>query len=146
MSLAWLGSAQFDVEQLETVSVVHRTSRAGDPHRHIHFQIGTRVWAAGKWRGLDTAALFNQQGALRALGTAVLAAHPGLAETLNEHGLTLDPATGEVIELVPFNDRMSKRAVQVRKNLARDGSRMGGRASGSDHARQSRRGETPPTS
>ena len=32
------------VEQLETVSVVHKTSRAGDPHRHIHFQIVTRVW------------------------------------------------------------------------------------------------------
>jgi hypothetical protein len=27
------------VEQLEAVSVVHKTSRAGDPHRHIHFQI-----------------------------------------------------------------------------------------------------------
>ncbi|GFZ88720.1 MobF family relaxase [Nesterenkonia alkaliphila] len=107
------------VEQLETVSVVHRTSRAGDPHRHIHFQIGTRVWAASKWRGLDTAALFKQQGALRALGTAVLAAHPQLAETLHEHGLTLDPVTGEVTELVPFNDQMSKRAVQVRKNLTR---------------------------
>jgi len=48
------------IEQLETVSVVHKTSRAGDPHRHIHFQIGTRVWAAGAWRGLDTAALFKQ--------------------------------------------------------------------------------------
>ncbi|MES2092509.1 MAG: relaxase domain-containing protein [Actinomycetota bacterium] len=39
------------VEQLETVSVVHKTSRAGDPPRHIHFQIGTRTWAAGAWRG-----------------------------------------------------------------------------------------------
>ncbi|WP_394770609.1 relaxase domain-containing protein, partial [Lacisediminihabitans sp.] len=47
------------VEKLETVSVVHKTSRAGDPHRHIHFQVGTRVWAAGAWRGLDTAALFK---------------------------------------------------------------------------------------
>ncbi|WP_396659350.1 relaxase domain-containing protein [Microbacterium sp.] len=33
------------VQQLQTVAVSHRTSRAGDPHRHIHFQIGTRVWA-----------------------------------------------------------------------------------------------------
>lgn len=57
------------VQQLQTVAVFHRTSRAGDPHRHIHFQIGTRVWAAGKWRALDTAALFRQQGAIRALGT-----------------------------------------------------------------------------
>ena len=58
------------VERLQTVAVVHKTSRAGDPHRHVHFQIGTRVWAAGRWRGLDTAALFKQQGAIRALGTA----------------------------------------------------------------------------
>lgn len=106
------------VERLQTVAVVHKTSRAGDPHRHVHFQIGTRVWAAGRWRGLDTAALFKQQGAVRALGTAVMAAHPGLAEVLDRHGLTLDPVSGEVVELVPFNAVMSKRAGQVERNLA----------------------------
>ena len=107
------------VEQLETVSVVHKTSRAGDPHRQIHFQIGTRVWAAGAWRGLDTAALFKQQGAIRALGTAVIAAHPHLAEVLDAHGLSLDPVTAEVAELERFNAPMSKRAEQVRRNLSR---------------------------
>jgi thymidine kinase len=107
------------VEQLETVSVVHKTSRASDPHRHIHFQIGTRVWAAGRWRGLDTAALFRQQGAIRALGTAVIAAHPQLAAVLDTHGLTLDPVTGEVAELRPYNAAMSKRSEQVARNLAR---------------------------
>lgn len=105
------------VEQLETVAVSHKTSRAGDPHRHIHFQIGTRVWAAGKWRGLDTAALFQQQGAIRALGTAVMAAHPQLAVVLDAHGLTLDPVTGEVAELEPWNALMSKRGAQVARNL-----------------------------
>ena len=105
------------VERLQTVAVVHRTSRAGDPHRHVHFQIGTRVWAAGRWRGLDTAALFKQQGAIRALGTAVLAAHPALADALDRHGLTLDPVTGEVTELEAFNTVMSKRGAQVEKNL-----------------------------
>ena len=54
----------------------------GDPHRHIHFQIGTRVWAGRKWRALTTAALFQQQGTIRALGTAIIAAHPQLAQTL----------------------------------------------------------------
>ena len=107
------------VEQLETVAVSHKTSRAGDPHRHIHFQIGTRVWAAEAWRGLDTAALFRQQGAIRSLGTAVIAAHPQLAAVLDAHGLTLDPVTGEVAELQPFNAVMSKRAEQVARNLAR---------------------------
>ncbi|WP_136610072.1 MobF family relaxase [Sinomonas albida] len=107
------------VEELHTVAVVHRTSRAGDPHRHIHLQIGARVRAAGAWRALDTAALFAQQGAIRALGTAVIAAHPGLAEVLDRHGLTLHPVTGEVAELRPFNAAMSERAVQVERNLAR---------------------------
>ena len=106
------------IERLQTVAVVHRTSRAGDPHRHVHFQICTRVWAAGRWRGLDTAALFKQQGAIRALGTAVIAAHPGLADALDHHGLTLDPVTGEVTELKPYNALMSKRGAQVEKNLA----------------------------
>nr|WP_277814864.1 MobF family relaxase [Galbitalea soli] len=107
------------VQQLQTVAVAHKTSRAGYPHRHIHFQIGTRVYAAGNWRGLDTAALFKQQGAIRALGTAIIAAHPQLAAVLDKHGLTLDPATGEVAELEPFNAVMSKRATQVERNLAR---------------------------
>ncbi|MFT4233707.1 MAG: AAA family ATPase, partial [Microbacterium sp.] len=107
------------VEQLETVAVSHKTSRAGDPHRHVHFQIGTRVWAATAWRGLDTAALFRQQGTIRALGTAVIAAHPQLAAVLDAHGLTLDPVTGEVAELQPYNAVMSKRGEQVARNLAK---------------------------
>lgn len=107
------------VEHMQVVGITHRTSRAGDPHRHIHMQIGTRVWAAGKWRALDTAAVFRQQGAIRALGTAVIAAHPELAEVLDRHGLTLDPVTGEVVELEPFNHLMSKRGEQVRRNLER---------------------------
>lgn len=107
------------VEHMQVVGITHRTSRAGDPHRHIHMQIGTRVWAAGKWRALDTVAIFRQQGSIRALGTAVIAAHPELAEMLDRHGLTLNPATGEVVELEPFNALMSKRGEQVRRNLER---------------------------
>lgn len=106
-------------EQMQVVGISHRTSRAGDPHRHIHMQIGSRIFAAGKWRALDTAALFRQQGMIRALGAAVIAAHPGLVEVLDRHGLTLDPATGEVTELERFNAGMSKRGEQVRRNLER---------------------------
>ncbi|WP_235829351.1 MobF family relaxase [Gulosibacter macacae] len=107
------------VDHMQVIGITHRTSREGDPHRHIHVQIGMRVWAAGKWRALDTAATFRQQGVIRALGTAVIAAHPELAEVLDRHGLTLDPATGEVVELQPFNALMSKRGEQVRRNFER---------------------------
>jgi hypothetical protein len=39
---------QVPVERLEAVTVAHHTSRAGDPHRHLHLQINARVYAAGK--------------------------------------------------------------------------------------------------
>ena len=107
------------IEHMQIVGIRHLTSRAGDPHRHIHMQVGTRVWAAGKWRALDTAAMFKQQGTLRALGAAVIAASPELAAVLDKHGLTLDPVTGEVTELESFNALMSKRGAQVWKNLER---------------------------
>ena len=107
------------IEHMQVVGIRHKTSRAGDPHRHIHMQIGTRVFAAGKWRALDTVALFKQQGAIRAMGSAVIAAHPQLTQTLTEHGLTLDPVSGEVAELEPFNPVMSKRSAQISRNLDR---------------------------
>lgn len=107
------------IEQMQVVGIRHKTSRAGDPHRHIHMQIGTRILGAGKWRALTTAALFKQQGAIHALGTAAIAAHPELSQTLAEHGLTLDPVSGKVVDLEPFNAVMSKRSAQIDRNLQR---------------------------
>ncbi|WP_394771352.1 ATP-dependent RecD-like DNA helicase, partial [Lacisediminihabitans sp.] len=43
---------------------------------------------------------------------------PQLANVLDQHGLTLDPVTGEVAELKKFNAMMSKRGEQVARNLA----------------------------
>ena len=37
---------QVPVERIEAVTVRHYTSRAGDPHRHLHLQINARVFAA----------------------------------------------------------------------------------------------------
>ena len=38
---------QVPVEQIEAAVIRHYTSRAGDPHRHLHLQVNARVWAAG---------------------------------------------------------------------------------------------------
>lgn len=35
-------------------SVRHYTSRAGDPHRHLHLQVDARIYASGAWRGLHS--------------------------------------------------------------------------------------------
>lgn len=43
---------QVPAEKVEAAVVRHYTSRAGDPHRHLHVQINARVFARGAWRGL----------------------------------------------------------------------------------------------
>ncbi|MGZ0095964.1 MobF family relaxase, partial [Microbacterium arborescens] len=107
------------VERFEQVAVVHRTSRAGDPHRHIHVQWNTRVFADGKWRGLHTAATIKQQGALRGVAEAVINSHDGLRSALSAAGLTFDAETGKVVELAQHAEVMSKRALQVQQNVAK---------------------------
>ncbi len=114
------GAQEFvPVERFEQVSVVHRTSRAGDPHRHIHVQWNTRVFAAGKWRGLHTAATLKQQGALRGVAEAVISSHEGLRTALAAAGLTFNAETGKVVELADHAELMSKRALQVQQNVAK---------------------------
>src|SRR5215218_8850944 len=43
---------QVPVEKIEAAVIRHYTSRAGDPHRHLHLQVNARVFAVGAWRGL----------------------------------------------------------------------------------------------
>lgn len=107
------------VERFEQVAVVHRTSRAGDPHRHIHVQWNTRVFADGKWRGLHTAATLKQQGALRGVAEAVISSHPALRAALRSAGLTFDASSGRVLELTKHAELMSKRALQVQQNMTK---------------------------
>lgn len=102
-------------QRFESVSVMHRTSRAGDPHRHIHLQFSTRIFAEGAWRALDTAVLFRQQATLRALGEAVINTDEKLSEALARAGFTFDQETGKVVELEQFERAMSKRAQQVER-------------------------------
>lgn len=101
------------VEKLEAVTVAHRTSREGDPHRHLHLQFLNRVWAQGKWRALDTAEFVKHNAAMNRLGEAVLASHAGLQEALAQAGFTFDPATGAVVELAGPAEVLSKRAGQI---------------------------------
>jgi len=107
------------VERFEAVAVVHKTSRAGDPHRHIHVQWNTRVFAEGKWRGLWTTPTLKQQGALRGIGESTIRSHEGLRTALVTAGLTFDTTTGKVVELSAHAELLSKRRAQVQENIAR---------------------------
>ena len=79
----------------------HFTSRANDPHWHLHLQINARVFAAGKWRGLHTVGIRDFLGAINGIGHAVMDTDPELNAALAAHGYTKD-ATAEIQQLADY--------------------------------------------
>lgn len=110
---------QVGVEELEAAVVQHYTSRAGDPHWHLHLQVNARVWAAGKWRGLHTVGVRDSLGAINGIGRAVVQCDPGFRAALAAHGYTVDPETGEVTQLATYVGAFSARAAQIGRNVDR---------------------------
>jgi conjugative relaxase-like TrwC/TraI family protein len=110
---------QVPVSEIEAAVVRHYTSRAGDPHRHLHLQINARVLAEGTWRGLHSVGMRDSLAAINGIGHAAVATDPGFRAVLTAHGFTLDPATGELAELAPFVGRFSARTAQIGRNLDR---------------------------
>ena len=110
---------QVPVEQTEAAVIRHHTSRAGDPHRHLHLQINARVFAAGAWRGIHSVGMRDSLEAINGFGHAAVATDPEFRAALAEHGYTFGSATGEITELAPFAGRFSARAAQIGRNIVR---------------------------
>ena len=112
------GQVQVPVDRLEAVTVRHYTSRAGDPHRHLHLQINSRVFAAGAWRGLHTVGLRDSLNAINGVGQAAMMTDPAFRQALARHGYVLT-RSGEIEQLAPFVGAFSKRAAQIARNTDR---------------------------
>src|SRR3954454_2495506 len=112
------GQVQVPLEVLEAVTVRHYTSRAQDPHRHLHLQLLARVFAAGKWRGLHTVGVRDMINALNGIGHAAMDTNPELNAALAANGYTKG-STGEILELAEYVGPMSARAGQIERNMDR---------------------------
>lgn len=123
---------QVPVEEIEAAVVRHYTSRAGDPHRHLHLQVNARVWACGAWRGLHTVGVRDSLDAINGIGHAAVMTDPGFRTALAEHGYHLDPETGEVVELAGFAGAFSARARQIEANIDRYEARWRGEHPGEE--------------
>jgi exodeoxyribonuclease V alpha subunit len=109
---------QVPVEMLEAAVVRHYTSRAGDPHRHLHVQINARVFARGSWRGLHSVGVVDSIEALNGIGHAAVMCDPEFRAALAARGYTLD-ADGEIQQLAPYAGGYSQRAAQINRNVDR---------------------------
>lgn len=110
---------QVPVERIEAAAIRHYTSRAGDPHRHLHLQINARVWAAGAWRGLHSVGIRDSIEAINGIGHAAVATDPKFRLVLARHGYTLDAESGEIQQLAPYAGAFSARTAQIRRNVDR---------------------------
>ncbi|MGI8702054.1 MAG: relaxase domain-containing protein [Nocardioidaceae bacterium] len=106
------------VEQIEAAVVRQYTSRAGDPHRHLHLQINAKVFAVGQWRALHSVGTRDNIEAINGMCHAAVMCDPELRATFAAHGYTLD-ADGEVRELAPYVGRFSQRSAQITRNVDR---------------------------
>ncbi len=115
---------QVPVEEIEAAVVRHFTSRAGDPHRHLHLQINARVstsstTGAREWRGLHTVGVRDSLEAINGIGHAAVMTNPEFRAALSEHGYTLDAETGEVTQLAGYAGAFSARSRQIEANVDR---------------------------
>jgi conjugative relaxase-like TrwC/TraI family protein len=110
---------QVPVEEIEAAVIRHYTSRAGDPHRHLHLQVNARVWAAGAWRGLHSVGVRDMIEAINGIGHAAVATDPDFRAVLAARGFTLDPETGEIEQLAPYVGAFSARTAQIHRNVDR---------------------------
>jgi exodeoxyribonuclease V alpha subunit len=109
---------QVPVEKLEAAVVRHYTSRAGDPHRHLHVQINARVFARGAWRGLHSVGVVDSIEALNGIGHAAVMCDPEFRAALAARGYGLDE-DGEIQQLAPYAGGFSQRAAQINRNVDR---------------------------
>ena len=110
---------QVPVESIEAAVIRHYTSRAGDPHRHLHLQVNARVWAAGAWRGIHSVGIRDSIEAINGIGHAAVVTDRQFRSALAAHGLTLDSETSEIVELAPYVGAFSARTAQIRRNIDR---------------------------
>jgi exodeoxyribonuclease V alpha subunit len=110
---------QVPVERIEAALIRHYTSRAGDPHRHLHLQINARVYASGAWRGLHSVGIRDSIEAINGIGHAAVATDPEFRAVLAQLGFTLNPESGEIQQLAPYAGAFSARTAQIRRNVDR---------------------------
>ena len=110
---------QVPIERVEAAVIRHYTSRAGDPHRHLHLQVNARVWAAGAWRGINSVGIRDSIEAINGIGHAAVATDPEFRRALAAHGLSLDPETSDIRELRAYAGAFSARSAQIRRHVDR---------------------------
>lgn len=113
------GLIREDITRLEVVELLHRRSRALDPHIHRHLWLNVKVLGAdGKWSNLDSRVAMKLHTVINAEGELAARTDPAWLAALARHGYTLNEA-GEITELSAAVRPLSRRSAQIETNRVR---------------------------
>lgn len=113
------GLIREDITRLEVVELLHRRSRALDPHIHRHLWLNVKVLGAdGKWSNLDSRVAMKLHTVINAEGELAARTDPAWLAALARHGYTLNEA-GEIAELSAAVRPLSRRSAQIETNRVR---------------------------
>ncbi|KAA9147224.1 AAA family ATPase [Microbacterium lushaniae] len=113
------GALRENISRLEVVELMHRRSRALDPHIHRHLWLNVKVLGAdGRWSNLDSRVAMRLHTVINAEGELAARTDPEWIAALARHGYTLNEA-GEIAELASAVRPLSRRSAQIEANRAR---------------------------
>jgi len=105
------------VDSLEVAVFAHDGSREGDPHHHLHVQVGSKVFAGGKWRALAGRQMVGAIREWQATVSASIATDPQWVGACAKHGLRVG-LDGGVEEVSADVERLfSKRNIAIEAKL-----------------------------
>ncbi len=108
------GNQTFEsVDSLEVAVFAHDGSREGDPHHHLHVQVGSKVFVAGKWRSIYGPGLVRSLREWQANVSGVLATDPEWVSACGARGLTVGPDGGINEISAEMEQLFSKRHVAI---------------------------------
>ncbi len=105
------------VDSLEVAVFAHDGSREGDPHHHLHVQIGAKAFVGGKWRALAGRQMVGVIKEWQATVSASIATDPEWVSACAKHGLQvgLDGGVENVRE--DIEKLFSKRNIAIEAKL-----------------------------
>lgn len=113
------GLMREELTRIEVVELIHRRSRALDPHIHRHLWLNVKVLGRdGKWSTVDSRVAMKHHTLINAEGELAARTDPQWIAALAAHGYTLDE-TGEITQLAHAVRPLSRRSNQIETQRAR---------------------------
>lgn len=112
------GLIREELHRIEVVELLHRRSRALDPHIHRHLWLNVKVRGIdGRWSNIDSRVAMRLHTVINAEGELAARTGPAWIRALSRHGYTLNQS-GEIAQLDAVVRPLSRRSAQIEANRA----------------------------